>query len=204
MKMDFLNEIDGYINKLKVTLGRIDTKEINRFANVLLDHYQRDSHIFIFGNGGSGATASHAVCDLNKGTCVDLDKKFKFVCLNDNMASILAYSNDVSYEDIFYLQLKNYLTPDDLVIGISGSGNSTNVVKAITYAKQKGAGTFTLCGYDGGRLKEIDRNNCIHVPVEDMQVAEDCHLSIIHIQMQIFFNYLKREETEAGRHAVLN
>jgi D-sedoheptulose 7-phosphate isomerase len=191
MSMDFLNEIDDYCSKLKATIDMIDKKEISRFAKVLLHHYENKSHIFTFGNGGSGATASHVICDFNKGVCLDLDKKFRFVCLNDNIPSILAYSNDISFDDVFYLQLKNYLTPRDLVIGISGSGNSKNVVKAIEYAKQECATTFTLCGFDGGRLKEIDQDRCIHVPVNDMQVVEDSHLIIFHMLMQIIYKKLR-------------
>lgn len=193
VKLDFLNDIDGYFNKLKMSIDKIDTTEINHFANVLLRHYENNSTIFIFGNGGSGATASHSICDFNKGVCLDLDKKFKFVCLNDNLPSILAYSNDISYDDIFLLQLKNFLTPGDLVIGISGSGNSKNIIKAIDFAKQTGSTTFSLCGFNGGRLKEIDPNNCIHVPSHDMQIVEDCHIVIFHLLMQCIYNYLHKQ-----------
>ena len=107
--MDFFNEIERYKDKLKETIDKIDKKQINHFIEVLLKHYEAESHIFTFGNGGSGLTASHAVCDFNKGVCLDLEKKFKFICLNDNIGSILAYSNDISYDDILALQLKNYL-----------------------------------------------------------------------------------------------
>lgn len=188
--MDFLNEINDYCNKLKRTIDAIDKKEINHFAETLLRHYEIQSQIFIFGNGGSGATASHSVCDFNKGVCLNLEKRFRFVCLNDNMATILAYGNDDSYDDIFYLQLKNVLTASDLVIGISGSGNSENVVKAVKYAKERGASTFTLCGYNGGRLKQIDKTNCIHVAVDDMQIVEDCHVFVFHMLMQILYKHL--------------
>jgi len=191
IKMDFLNEIYGYCSRSKTTIDNIDKKQINHFAEVLLDHYENNSHIFIFGNGGSAATASHVVCDFNKGVCLDLDKKFKFICLNDNLPSILAYSNDISYDDIFYLQLKNYLTSRDLVIGISGSGNSKNIVKAIEYAKETKADIFTLYGFDGGRLKEIEPKNSIHIPISDMQVVEDCHLIIFHMLMQILYKKLR-------------
>ncbi len=190
--MDFLSEIEGYNNKLKAAVDAIDKQQINHFIDILLKHYERKSHIFIFGNGGSGSTASHVVCDFNKGVCLDLDKKFKFVCLNDNLASILAYGNDISYDDIFCLQLKNYLTPDDLVIGISGSGNSENVIRAIRYAKVMKSATFALCGFDGGKLKQIDTINCVHVPTRDMQVVEDCHLILFHMIMQIIHRHLHK------------
>lgn len=191
-KVDFSNEIEDYFNRLKIALDKIDKKQISYFAKVITRHYENNSNIFIFGNGGSAATASHAVCDFNKGVCFDLEKKFRFICLNDNLPSILAYSNDVSYNDIFHLQLKNYLAQGDLVIGISGSGNSKNVIYAIEYAKQIGAETFSLCGFNGGRLKETDQNNCIHVPFNDMQIVEDCHLIVFHMLMQIIHNYLHK------------
>ena len=114
--MGFLNEIDGYCNKLKATIDKIDKNEISCFAKVLLHHYRNNSHIFIFGNGGNGAFASHVICDFNKGVCLNIDKKFRFLCLYDNLSSILAYSNDISFDDIFYLQLKNFWTPKDLDI----------------------------------------------------------------------------------------
>lgn len=190
--MDFLNEIDGYFSKLKAAIDEIDKNEINRFAEVLLRHYDNETNVFIFGNGGSGATASHAVCDFNKCACSDLEKKFKFICLNDNVPSLMAYANDINYDDIFYRQLMNYLKPDDLVIAISGSGNSRNVIKAVEYAKRAGAETFSLCGYDGGRLRKIDPKNCLHVKVNDMQIAEDCHVIILHMMLQILQRYLHK------------
>ncbi len=188
--MSFISEIERYSSELKAVIDKVDKSQIIRFIDLLLKHYENESHIFIFGNGGSGLTASHAVCDFNKGACLDLDKKFKFICLNDNLGSILAYSNDISYDEIFYLQLKNFLTPGDLVIGISGSGNSKNVVKAIEYARQIGAETFTLCGFDGGRLKDIDQNNCIHVPLNNMQIVEDYHMVVLHMSMNIVYKKL--------------
>lgn len=191
--MDFLNEIDAYFSKLKVAIDKIDRNEINHFVEILLHHYDNETNVFIFGNGGSGATASHAVCDFNKYVCLDLKKKFKFICLNDNVPSLMAYANDIDFEDIFYQQLKNYLKPDDLVIAISGSGNSKNVIKAVEYAKEVGAETFSLCGYDGGKLYKIDPKNSICVKINDMQIAEDCHVVILHMLAQILQQYLQRK-----------
>jgi len=190
--MDFSNEISGYFGKLSNVLDKINRTQIDSFIQVLLKHYENNNNVYIFGNGGSGLTASHVVCDFNKGVCLDLDKKFKIICLNDNIASILAYANDISYDDIFYQQLRNFLTSKDLVIGISGSGNSKNVIKAIEYAKKIGANTFSLCGFNGGKLKEIDEVNCIHVNINDMQLVEDCHMVIFHAFMQILHKHLNK------------
>jgi D-sedoheptulose 7-phosphate isomerase len=188
--MDFSNEVGLYFSKLKKELGILDKIKISKFASVLLRHYDKESNVFIFGNGGSGATASHVVCDFNKCVCLDLEKKFKFVCLNDNVPSLMAYANDINYDDVFYQQLKSYLKPGDLVIGISGSGNSKNVIKAVEYAKHVGIETFTLCGYNGGKLRKIDSTNSIHVKINDMQIVEDCHFVIFHMLLQILHKHL--------------
>jgi D-sedoheptulose 7-phosphate isomerase len=136
------------------------------------------------GNGGSGSTASHWACDLNKGCCLGLEKKFKTICLNDNLPTMMAYANDCSYDDIFVEPLKNFFQPDDLVIGISGSGNSQNVLNAIEYANEKGGRTIGLCGYEGGKLHDmVDLSLLAHV--NDMQKVEDLHMIIVHISMQV-------------------
>jgi D-sedoheptulose 7-phosphate isomerase len=197
--MDFLNEIVDYGDRLKRAFDGIDKKAIDRFLQVLLKHYENESQIFIFGNGGSAMTASHAVCDFNKGVCLQLDKKFKFICLSDNVASLMAYANDISYADIFELQLRNFLKESDLVIGISGSGNSANVVKAVEYGRKKGAQVFTLCGFDGGKLKQVDPGNCLHVQISDMQIVEDCHAIIFHMAMQLLYKNLNKTTAKCWR-----
>jgi D-sedoheptulose 7-phosphate isomerase len=172
-----------YINEFKALLDRFPHDTFQKIFKMLLDAYKHDKHIFVMGNGGSGSTASHFACDLNKGCCYGLEKKFKMICLNDNIPSILAYANDHSYEDIFVEQLKNFLKEGDVVIGISGSGNSRNVLKAIEYAKNKGAITIGLCGYDGGALSKM-----VDIPlvaeINDMQKAEDLHMIVVHMLMQ--------------------
>lgn len=138
----------NYFNELKRVLDCLPLDKIEEFVEYLLAAYEGEKHIFVFGNGGSGVTASHFACDINKGVSSG-PKRFKVMCLNDNIPIILAYANDMSYEDIFVEQLRNYLKPLDCVIGISGSGNSRNVLKAIEYANTAGAKTFGITGYDG-------------------------------------------------------
>jgi D-sedoheptulose 7-phosphate isomerase len=136
------------------------------------------------GNGGSASTASHWVCDILKGCSYGLTSKpFKILSLNDNLPTLLAYANDVGYEDVFVEQLKNFCKNDDLLIAISGSGNSKNVIKAIEYGRTVGAYTVALTGYSGGKLKELAHLS-LHINVNDMQVAEDCHSIIMHSTMQ--------------------
>jgi D-sedoheptulose 7-phosphate isomerase len=141
--------------------------------------------IFIMGNGGSAATASHFCCDINKGCSHSFKDRFRMICLNDNVSTMLAYANDTSFELIFAEQLKNFARPGDLVIGISGSGNSPNVVNALTYAASAGCTTAGLTGFNGGKVAEFVAIN-VHIPVDDMQVTEDMHSIVMHMTMKHF------------------
>ena len=173
-----------YLSKLQDVLAKVDVEEIAAVAKVFREAYDRQRTIFLMGNGGSGATASHIVCDLNKGACFHAEKKFRVMALTDCTPIILALGNDVGFEAIFVEQLKNFAQPGDVVLGISGSGNSPNVLRAIEYAKQLGCTTVGVCGYDGGKLKPL-ADLCFHVKVHDMQIAEDLHLIMGHILMRI-------------------
>ncbi len=173
-----------YLNKLQGVLAELDLGEIAAVAQVLRDAYDNQRTVFLMGNGGSGSTASHMVCDLNKGACFDAEKKFRVMALTDCTPLILALGNDVGYEYIFVEQLKNFARQGDVVLGISGSGNSPNVLRAFEYAKQIGCTTVAFCGYDGGKMKGMA--DCVfHVKIDDMQIAEDAHLILGHILMRI-------------------
>jgi len=172
-----------YLEGLKSLLDVFPHDRFEEIAQALLDAYDYEKHIFIMGNGGSGSTASHFVCDINKGCCLEHAKKFKVMCLNDNIPTILAYANDLSYDKIFVEPLKNFVEKGDLVIGISGSGNSENVLQAIAYSKEVGAKTVGLSGFDGGKLSRM-----VDIPlvasVHDMQKVEDVHMIVVHMLMQ--------------------
>jgi D-sedoheptulose 7-phosphate isomerase len=172
-----------YIESLKRILDQFPHSYFERLIEVLLKAYQEERQIFVMGNGGSASTASHWVCDINKGCCLHHKKKFRMICLNDNMSTILAYANDLSYDSIFVEQLKNFFVEGDVVIGISGSGNSKNVIQAIDYANARGGITVGLCGFSGGRL-----HSSVHIPiltrVADMQKIEDVHLIVTHMTLQ--------------------
>jgi D-sedoheptulose 7-phosphate isomerase len=173
----------NYLNELKGLLDIFPHDSFESIAQALLEAYEHEKQIFVMGNGGSGTTASHFVCDINKGSCLKHEKKFKVICLNDNVPTIMAYANDMSYNDIFVEQLKNFMNEGDLVIGISGSGNSENVILAVSHAKDKGARTIGLTGFDGGRLAKI-----VDIPliaeINDMQKVEDLHMIVVHMLMQ--------------------
>jgi len=189
MLMDFIKEINDYYDREKATIDKLDWKELNTAMNALLEAYEKGATVYVFGNGGSSATASHMVCDFNKGTCYDLDKKFKFVCLNDNIPVMMALANDTSFEDVFYYQLLDRIQKSDYVLAISGSGNSHNIIKAVTYAKGLGCKIIGMTGYDGGKLAKLSDYQ-LHVPVDDMQITEDLHMGFDHMIMQIFWKYL--------------
>jgi D-sedoheptulose 7-phosphate isomerase len=174
--------VKGYVKETKDILDLIEdelVEKLDRISNILIKARDDKKTVFIMGNGGSGSTASHFACDLQKLTIVDGSKRFKAIALTDNIPTILAWANDKSYDDIFVEQLKNLMDPNDIVIGISGSGNSMNVIKAIEYANENGGITIGFSGFDGGKLLKIAREN-IHAAA-DMQKAEDLHLIIMHI-----------------------
>ncbi len=188
--MDFKNKIKNYLDNETKVIAALDTEEINKTMNALLDCYNRGGTVYTCGNGGSASTATHMVCDFGKGTCYDLEKKFHFVCLNDNIPTILAIANDDSYDNVFVYQLKDRLTKNDILLAISGSGNSHNIIKAVDYAKEVGAKVIGMTGYNGGKLmKAADYH--LHAPIDDMQITEDVHLIFNHMMMQIFWQYLQ-------------
>ncbi len=186
----------NYIEQLKKVLDDFPHDQFEKLIEVLLESYEKGRRIFVMGNGGSASTASHLACDINKGCCLDRDKKFKMICLNDNIATMLAYANDLSYEDIFVEQLKNFFDPADVVIGISGSGNSANVLKAMEYANANGGITVGLCGFSGGKLYGMARVPLL-VRVHDMQKVEDVHMVIVHMVMQAIMQRLNITPTVA-------
>ena len=175
----------NYLSELTGIINMIDAKEFESLVGELANAYEKQSNIFICGNGGSAATASHFACDINKGVSFGKEKRFRVICLNDSIPTIMAYSNDVSYDSVFVEQLKNFMNAGDLLIGISGSGNSGNVLNAVRYANEKGGKTFGICGYGGGRLKGTAQKSLV-VKSNDMQKVEDSHLIILHCVMQWF------------------
>ena len=182
--MSIDQDIDEYFNKVKDTLNRLDRIKLSQLVTLLHAAYEKERTIFVFGNAGSASTASHFCGDFVKGVSYGKDKRFKMMCLTDNIAAIMAIANDISYEDIFIEQLKNFLKKDDIVIGISGSGNSRNVVKALEFANIIGATTIAFCGYNGGEIKNI-ASLAVHADINDMEVSEDIHLIIEHCIKQI-------------------
>jgi len=172
-------DVPAYLEELSATIQHLPLLAIDQLVRAFLETYDRDGTIFLFGNGGSAALASHMSCDLGKGTAPVAGKRMRVVALTDNVALITAWANDARYEDIFAEQLKNLLLPGDLACAISGSGNSPNILAALSFARQVGAVTAGITGFQGGKMKPLC-DVCVVVPSENMQIIEDLHVSISH------------------------
>jgi D-sedoheptulose 7-phosphate isomerase len=172
--------ISTYIHDLKETLDGLSAAHIEEAIAVLKRARLENRQVFIMGNGGSASTASHFVCDLSKNTRSPNLPHFRVIGLTDNMALFSAYANDEGYADVFAQQLASFVRPQDIVIAISASGNSPNVLQAVELANQIGAYTIGFTGFDGGRLLEmIDLS--LHVPSDCIEQVEDIHLMLEHL-----------------------
>jgi len=169
-----------YKTELLTAIDRIDTGLVQQAIEWFREARDASKHIFVCGNGGSASTASHFACDIVKGASYNRDSRFRIMALTDSMATITAYSNDVSYDCVFAEQLKNFAQPGDLVMCISGSGNSPNVLRAMEYANSIGCKTIALTGRDGGRLGPLAQLG-IQVAVPHMGRIEDAHMIVCHM-----------------------
>lgn len=181
----------AYIEYLQSVLRRIDTADIGRFINTLLDARRRRATVFFIGNGGSAATASHFANDLSIGTN-DYENPFRAVSLTDNVAILTAIGNDFGYEEIFVRQLKVLAREGDVVVGISASGNSSNILKAFDYARSAGVKTVALTAFDGGKMKPM-ADEGIHVPTDPKEYgpAEDAHMVLDHLVGAYLMRFIK-------------
>ncbi|ODR35238.1 SIS domain-containing protein [Eisenbergiella tayi] len=182
--MNYQSKLKDYINEEILILQSLDLDTVNEVMNVLEDARLTGKKIFVCGNGGSAATASHYCCDFNKGISEIQNKKYNFECLSDNVPTMMAVANDIGYEEVFRFPLKNKMKAEDIFIGISGSGNSKNVVNAMEYAKSIGGTTIAIVGYDGGKIKQMADHN-IHVNINNMQILEDVHMILDHLMMYV-------------------
>ena len=187
--MDYANKIKNYLELEIEVLKSLDQAQVNRALGLLMETRDKDGTVYVFGNGGSSSTASHFQNDFNKGVSEEIEQKFRFVCLNDNVATLMAIANDNGFENVFRQQLEGKLGQGDLIIAISGSGNSENVIRAVEYAKERGVRVIGLTGYSGGKLKELS-DVSLHVPIDNMQITEDVHLIYNHMMMYILYNSL--------------
>lgn len=182
----YQKQIKEYIVLEQKILEKLDVDAIDAAMELLADCMENGRNIYIFGNGGSSATASHYQNDFNKGISEYTEKKFRFVCLNDNVPTIMAVANDIGFAEVFRFQLQGKINSSDVVMAVSGSGNSQNVINAVEYAKEQGCKIIGLTGYSGGKLKELS-DISLHVPVNSMQITEDIHMVLDHLMMSIFY-----------------
>ena len=196
--------IPQYVARLHSELDRVDPAEIQAWADLVYQAWENERFIFVFGNGGSGTTATHICEDLGKSSLRQEElhdeskKRLKILSLTDNLGWILALGNDVGYDHIFVQQLMNYGSAGDLCIAISGSGNSPNVLSAVDWANRHGLKTFGLTGFDGGKLRR-QAHAGMHVPLDDMGMVESIHLCLFHWVLNDVFARINGE----GRHAVV-
>ena len=195
--MDSKSRHTIYFENLHRALMGIDPMDIDAVRDAILDTYEKGGTVFIFGNGGSGATASHMAGDYVKGVSHGLEKRFKWICPCDNYTGFTAIANDLSYDDVFIEPLKNFMDKGDLVIGLSGSGNSTNVVKAMQYASDQGVKTVAMSGFRGGKIKDIG-DFVIHANIMDMELAEDVHMVVLHTIKQEIIQLMHKEGGNFG------
>ncbi len=178
---------EEYFKRLKSVMDAIPKEKIERVGSILLDAYREDSHIFIMGNGGSASNASHFACDLSKTYVAGCGHRLRAMSLTENLPLFTAWSNDTHYFFGFAEQLRNLMNSGDVVIGISGSGNSQNVLNGIAYANSVGGKTIGLIGFSGGKLKDLAQEYLV-VPSNNMQRVEDMHLVLAHL----ISTYLRR------------
>jgi D-sedoheptulose 7-phosphate isomerase len=177
--MNSITNAQSYFSLLSETVARLPYAVIDRVADVLVQAHENGRGVYLFGNGGSAALASHLACDLGKGTVNGSPRRFRVIAFTDNVPLMTAWANDARYEDIFAEQLKNFVRPRDIAFAISGSGNSPNVLQALRVARSAGAVNIGLTGFQGGLLRSLC-DICVIVPSDNMQVIEDLHLSIAH------------------------
>ncbi|MFH2058551.1 MAG: SIS domain-containing protein [Pseudomonadota bacterium] len=184
---------EGYLLAISSIVKELDTNKIDEITNILFNAYTNDKQVFIMGNGGSAATASHFCSDLAKTTMCEDKRGFRAIPLTDNIPLMTAWGNDTGYDNIFYGQLLNLLNSGDIVIGISGGGISGNIVKALELAKERSAETIGFTGFSGGKIKEIVKK-CLIVPSENYQFIEDIHMIIVHLIVSV----LKEKISQKG------
>lgn len=174
-----------FLDRVAAELAKIEPAQVQKLADLIHERYAAGRFVFVIGNGGSGSNASHFCEDMGKGTLArkffddDTKKRLKIISLTDNTPYILAWGNDEGFDRVFVEQLKNLASPGDLLIAISGSGNSPNILRAVDWANRQGLTTFGCTGFSGGQLRETAHHN-FHVALDDMGIVESIHLTAFH------------------------
>jgi D-sedoheptulose 7-phosphate isomerase len=187
-----------YFEELQRVVAAVSHDSIDQMADALVRAYEAGRVVYTFGNGGSAALASHLACDLGKGTAYcNGGKRFRVLALTDNVPTLTAWANDSGYEDVFSEQLRNFVQPGDVAFAISGSGNSKNVLNALHVARQAGATTLGISGFQGGQMKSLC-DICMVVPSNNLQIVEDMHLATAHSIFRIVYSRMSRRTMTAS------
>jgi D-sedoheptulose 7-phosphate isomerase len=175
-----MHETRAYLDAVSRLVAGLDAEQLTGIVDRLLEAYRSRRRLLLLGNGGSAATASHLVADFQKCIYLAGGETFQALAVTDSIPLITAWANDTAYENVFAEQVRTWAQPGDLVMAISGSGNSPNVLRAVTVARQCGAYTIGLAGYQGGKLKDLV-DECVVVPSDNMQQIEDVHMVVGHV-----------------------
>jgi D-sedoheptulose 7-phosphate isomerase len=182
----------AYFERLRSTLASVPFDQVDAVGELLYRAYLNDKQVFVMGNGGSAATASHFASDLSKNTVVPGRKRFRVICLNDNLPVITAIANDLGYDMIFAEQMRNLLRPGDVVIVVTGSGNSPNIIEALKYGHSCSATTIGLLGFDGGKSRPM-LDAYIHLQCNDYGLVEDIHYALGHCFREYLASRIQEE-----------
>jgi D-sedoheptulose 7-phosphate isomerase len=194
-------DVASYLQELSRTIQNLPLSAIDSLIAVFLKAYQHGRTIYLFGNGGSASLASHMSCDLGKGTAPAAGRRLRAVALTDNAALITAWANDTHYEKIFAEQMESLLQAEDVAFAISASGNSPNILAALRFARQLGAATAGITGFEGGKMKPLC-DVCVVVPSCNMQIIEDLHLSIAHSVFRALLHEIQGMNSQSAAMAV--
>jgi D-sedoheptulose 7-phosphate isomerase len=186
------DHIEGYLDRLQTGIDGLPREHLSQLGDILLRAYRNDRQVFVMGNGGSSSTASHMAADLAKNTIGPNMQRFRIMSLNDNAAILTALANDLGYENVFTEQLTNAMRAGDVLIAVSASGNSPNILSAMRYARARSAEVVGLLGFDGGQAAVL-ADLAIIVPSNDYGVVEDLHLVINHMLVDFFRSQLASE-----------
>lgn len=185
--------VGDYFERLKTVMDTMPVERVEAMGEILFQAYRHGKQVFIIGNGGSGATASHMACDLGKNTIAPNRQRFRVMSLNDNMPLLSALANDLGYDRVFSEQLVNLIRPGDVLIALSGGGNSPNIVEAMRYARSRAATVIALLGFDGGEAVSLADEHVL-VPADDYGLIEDAHMILGHVLTGYFRVRIEREE----------
>lgn len=185
--------VELYFERLRGTIDRIPLERIERIGDILFRAYQHNKQVFVVGNGGSAATASHMACDLGKNTIGPNQRRFRILSLTDNTPLLTALANDVGYDHVFSEQLVNLIRPGDVLIVVTASGRSPNIIEAMQYSRSRAATIIAMLGFDGGPAREL-ADEFILVPSDDYGLIEDLHMILNHVIVGYFHQRLENED----------